>query len=115
MPIKDDESRRAYFREYMRKRRSAPRPAAAAERSPSPPPDGERGCSFQMALDRGCFRNAMMLQLADQLVDELDKLHNDYNELVDDFNELLDEHNELVNDYNMLLGETPTRESDGRR
>src|SRR5262245_46327988 len=111
MPIKDDEKRRAYFREYMRKRRAGTSDAAAslgklrASVAEGKPPDDELARRIKEALAE--TNNArekmdaataeiltlvkMLLPRIDRLLEENETLVEDYDELVDDYNELLDE------------------------
>jgi hypothetical protein len=84
MPITDDEQRRAYFRDYMRRRRAASAPA-----------NDELARRIREALAR-CERAQEAMaesnrELVALLVADYNKLLADFNELVDDYNALLDE------------------------
>jgi hypothetical protein len=103
MPIQDDEKRRAYFREYMRRRRAGAGTDAEALRRLRAS-DAERPADDELArrirethakIERSndeWIRNIHeLLPLVGTLVKEHDKLIDDYNELAADYNELLDE------------------------
>jgi hypothetical protein len=105
VPIRDDEKRRTYFREYMRKRR-ADKSAAVKPVKPTPPVTAGDDQNIKKVKYFYAMIQAANVMLAEQakplaaLVDELMAAHD---ALADDYNALLEDYNQLVDDYNALL------------
>jgi hypothetical protein len=108
MPIKDDEKRRAYFREYMRKRRAGTsvdaeylrklKASDAEVAEVEPPPDDELARQIKEAWEKTITLREKMdaatteiVKHVAMLLQSFEKLAMDYDKLVDDYNELLDE------------------------
>jgi hypothetical protein len=94
MPIRDDDRRRAYHRDYMRRRRAGLTGFNSTDDQSGPP-----GWSEWLA-------KACIILHIDRLEAECDGHVRAHNELVDAYNALADDYDALVDDYDALLART---------
>ena len=104
MPIRDDEKRRAYFREYMRKRRTGtPTDAEATDELARQVRDTWQ--RLEASKEKMDHTNAELIKLAEELLPHFEQLLAEHEALVKKYNELVTDYNELLDDFNELLDE----------